>query len=1003
MVNVPPNHNAPDSNRWQIAGYTPQNGCYLAISVALFFSTPLHAQDDNARPGSWFGIHTAGVEIHPQEEVMAALDADCRNDADEACDEATMFVISDAIVKIAAEQAEPRGGEIFLPQVPEAAEHAVEALEGLQQELQDFLSAGATNDVGYPTAITGSVITLCGELAYTYNTEVEYAITRDASGEVDRFDNDSPFDDITLITSITLSGSCDCQEINGRQVRDIQYTYTNEKFADLRSEDRIEFTSKRGGQCYNRSSCDCPVIAEADAFPASDAYVLNFDSPLFCTYGGGQILLVPGVTRPPMTPVPSPLLPPGSQPQQDNPGLLPPVPGSNPEATPARTTGVTIGYESLPDPALARGEPNPVPIPYPDGSPPLTTDTVQMPGTTTRPPTDGPQDSPDTVPAVTALTIKATTATLTGGANVAAAGALIQLNTGVPALAGDPGALRDDSGAAESELSASTDDDGNAVIMVPTDVANALGTTTIDLEVNPSVGTILGFPGNVEPADVLPSALLAFAQPSFALAGSTFIPLLIPEHQLGTTQPMVDSAGTTSIEPDICVDPKPLADPYFSSTGSWQQSYADQWAIQSVGFTEDDDSAWNLLADTSEPVTIAVIDSGLDWNHLDIDWDVLWKNDGEIAANGIDDDGNGYVDDTIGWDFWDNDRTPWDFDGHGTFVAGILFANPGNDAGIAGISRNARLMVLKVMNAFGHSRASKVAQAIMYATDNGARVINLSLGGPGTSDVVQQAINYAYERNVLVVVAAGNEAKPAEDQVVSGVANALTVAAVGVDSRRSIYSNYGAGIDVAAPGDDILSLRARRTDLLKNIPDVEYTAASAFVGDDRRYYRASGTSFAAPIVAGVAGLAIANRPELTVQQVMRVIKQSARDIEKPGVDHYSGYGVVDAVAAMRADPEYYVDAEITGVEVLVDGASQLLQINGIAAADRFSGATLQIGKGEDPTEWTEVASADTVTNGGAIAAIPASNFAGSPQWTIRLVVEHATGETREFWFLLNLG
>jgi len=138
---------------------------------------------------------------------------------------------------------------------------------------------------------------------------------------------------------------------------------------------------------------------------------------------------------------------------------------------------------------------------------------------------------------------------------------------------------------------------------------------------------------------------------------------------------------------------------------------------------------------------VAVIDSGLDWNHRDFDWNNLWHNDGEIADNGIDDDGNGYVDDMIGYNFIGHNNKPWDHDGHGTFVAGLI-AGSWNSEGIAGINPAARIMVLKALNSFGHTRASYIAEAITYAVDNGARIINISVGGEGLISLEGRADHY---------------------------------------------------------------------------------------------------------------------------------------------------------------------------------------------------------------------------------------------------------------------
>lgn len=443
-------------------------------------------------------------------------------------------------------------------------------------------------------------------------------------------------------------------------------------------------------------------------------------------------------------------------------------------------------------------------------------------------------------------------------------------------------------------------------------------------------------------------------------------------------------------------------DTYFVGEGSWGQSYADQWAIKRVGM-ENPQSVWASLGSNPSEVTVAVIDTGLDWNHADISWDMLWKNEEEIPDNGIDDDGNGYVDDIIGWNFFENSNKPWDHDGHGTFVTGIINADTNNAKGIAGMNPHARVMVLKAINNFGHSRASYLAQALYYATDNGAKIVNMSVGGKGLTPLEKEAVDYAVSKGVFIVVAAGNEAIKAEEFGIAGLENVLTVAATGTNDKRVVFSNWGAAVDVAAPGVDVLSLRARRTDFLAGSPDIEYDETAAYVGDDKRYYRASGTSFSAPIVTGAASLLLSKDPTLTHEDLHQLLTQSARDIGTPGIDQYTGYGLLDVRAALAADKGFFISALINDVQIVADGGGQSVEVLGTAAADRLLSADLFLGAGEDPTDWKPVADelTQSVTDG-ALGRIPAIEFAGSAVWTIRLVTTHANGQTREFRFQIDL-
>ena len=357
---------------------------------------------------------------------------------------------------------------------------------------------------------------------------------------------------------------------------------------------------------------------------------------------------------------------------------------------------------------------------------------------------------------------------------------------------------------------------------------------------------------------------------------------------------------------------------YFNSKGSWGQKYPDQWGLARIGFDSSPNSAWHLVKRDAQPVVVAVIDTGLDWNHRNIAWESIWRNPKEKLANGADDDKNGYVDDVIGWDFLAGDNKPWDYDGHGTFVAGIIAGRWSDKNGMAGVNPFAKLMILKGMNNFGHSRSSYVAEAITYAANNGARVINLSVGGKETTEILQAAIDYAYAKGVVIVVAAGNEGLKVSNYGIASSDKVLAVAATGIDDQRAVFSNWGA-VSVAAPGLDILSLRARRTDLMVGIEGVKYQAKTAYVGSDKRYYRASGTSFSAPLVAGLASLMIANNPSMTNRQVMNVIKSTARDVGLPGVDQFTGYGIIDARAALKAPKDYFLFAGIKRVEVTRKG------------------------------------------------------------------------------------
>ena len=425
--------------------------------------------------------------------------------------------------------------------------------------------------------------------------------------------------------------------------------------------------------------------------------------------------------------------------------------------------------------------------------------------------------------------------------------------------------------------------------------------------------------------------------------------------------------------------------------------------LAEIGFDNSPTSAWRLVKRTASPVIVAVIDTGLDWNHKNISWENIWRNPKELEGNRVDDDNNGYIDDVIGWDFFARDNKPWDYDGHGTFVAGVIAGSWNDKDGVAGINPFAKVMILKAINNFGHTRASYLAEAITYAADNGARVINLSVGGKQLTRVEQAAIDYAFSKGVVIVVAAGNDGADLRHYGLAGSEKVLTVSSTGLSDERLGFSNWGS-ISVAAPGLDILSLRARRTDTMLGIEGIKYTAGAAYVGDDKRHYRASGTSFSAPLVSGLASLMIANDPTLTNRQVMNIIKSTARDTGAPGVDQFTGYGIIDARAALSAPKDFYHLAGIDRVEVVQKGGGQAVRVRGTADANALKSARIEIGQGEEPSRWTDIiAAAKSAAPNSVLGDITASAFAGSSLWSIRVVVTHTNGSVREARFRLNLG
>lgn len=438
-------------------------------------------------------------------------------------------------------------------------------------------------------------------------------------------------------------------------------------------------------------------------------------------------------------------------------------------------------------------------------------------------------------------------------------------------------------------------------------------------------------------------------------------------------------------------------DPLFKSSGSWGQDYDDQWALKRVLDGAEPQPAGGA------PIVVAVIDTGVDYQHPDLGRERIWRNANE-RDNGIDDDENGYVDDLIGWDFANNTNNPWDNSGHGTHVAGVIAATTNNGRGVAGMTNNVQIMPLKVLNVFGRGRADGVAGAIYYAVANGARVINMSLGGEGQSASQQRALEFAFGKGVLVVVASGNEGidtqgyGPAELDVV------LTVGASGPDNERLGFSNWGSSLDLVAPGQDVVSLRARFSDFALVADTADYVAGEWIVGTDAGYYRASGTSFAAPFVSGAAAVLLARDPDLSAPDLMRILRQSARDTGTPGVDQFSGYGLVSVKAALALPPGFFLRAQIAGVEVVEVKGQPAIRVLGTAAADQFAEAWIELGEGDEPTQWKSAGKKlRKGVQDAALADIPGKEFGGASQWTLRLRVKHKTGREQEARYVVDLG
>jgi subtilisin family serine protease len=297
-----------------------------------------------------------------------------------------------------------------------------------------------------------------------------------------------------------------------------------------------------------------------------------------------------------------------------------------------------------------------------------------------------------------------------------------------------------------------------------------------------------------------------------------------------------------------------------------------QWALRSARVR----GAW--LATIGGEITVAVLDSGIDFSNPDLT-ENLWTNQAEVPDNRVDDDGNGFVDDVHGADTVNYDGDPADGWGHGTAVASVIGARGDDGFGISGVAWSVRLMPVKVLHDHGWGTTASMISGLRYALRAGARIVNMSLNGPESSQALDEAIRQAEAQGVLVVTSAGNDGAD-RDQVASYPASVpsravITVASANRAGGLGRSSAYGrTSVDIAAPGDDVLT-----SDL------------------GGRCTRRSGTSFAAAYVTGAAALLAAARPGASGTRLRAAIVASARRGGR--VDAAIAGGQLDVAAALE--------------------------------------------------------------------------------------------------------
>jgi len=331
-----------------------------------------------------------------------------------------------------------------------------------------------------------------------------------------------------------------------------------------------------------------------------------------------------------------------------------------------------------------------------------------------------------------------------------------------------------------------------------------------------------------------------------------------------------------------------INDFFYNTNGSyWSLKPLDEmFAIKNYGLEE----TWQTS--TGSGIVVAVIDTGVDYNHPDL-WKNIWVNpekasdinkDGLIDLDDIDTNANKKLDsselvkDLIGHNFVDNTIDPQDKkNGHGTHMSGVIAAMANNSIGIVGVAPDAKIMPLKALSDSGKAKFSNIAKAIIYASDKKADIINSSWGcNCSLPKMLIKAYQYAGKKGVVIVSAGGNNASQKNNYSPANLKQVIAVASVDHENQLSSFSDYGTSIDIAAPGQNILSTLAQGS-LINNNPGTRMNADDSF-----DYYYQSGTSTSSAYISGICALILSKNPGLRVQEVKNQLKNST--------DPLKGYG-----------------------------------------------------------------------------------------------------------------
>lgn len=421
---------------------------------------------------------------------------------------------------------------------------------------------------------------------------------------------------------------------------------------------------------------------------------------------------------------------------------------------------------------------------------------------------------------------------------------------------------------------------------------------------------------------------------------------------------------------------------------------AQQWALEKIKAFE----AWDITTG-ADTVLLAIIDTGIEYFHPDLQ-NKIYYNPSEMGMtqpgdpcwtgvpedkrfNNCDDDGNGFIDDYMGWDFtdrvgfpfdslggdylgWDND--PFDDHGHGTYIAGIAGAETNNITGIAGAAPNIKILNLRAFDPGGYGEEDDVAAAILYASQSGAKIINMSFGDNSFSLVLRDVVKYAYSQNIVMVASSGNSGS-SSPHYPSGYSEVICVGNSTDQDFVAPSSNWGSTIDLVAPGSSVLT-----------------------TSKNNGYALISGTSASAPYVSAAASL-ILSLGNYSNEEVKQILKSTTDDIGDPGWDLRSGSGRLNMKNALTV----LAPAEIKFFHPSMDFATNKDTVEIIASvlSPYFVSYNLEVGRGLNPTQWTKLI--EDGRNQFSQQSIYNLNVTSSTEdvYTLRLIVYQSNGRTLE--------